>query len=69
MDCTVEMVFRNASEAAAAATVFAIADAVELLLARWQAVGDAMRRDLAGGGFEPTSVKLTGGRAPELDGD
>lgn len=69
MACTVEMVFRNASEAAAAATVLAIADAVELLLARWQTVGDAMRLDLAAGGFEPTSVKLTGGRAPELDGD
>ena len=44
-------------------------DAVELLLARWQTVGEAMRRDLSAGGFEPVSVKLTGGRAPELVGD
>lgn len=69
MACSIEMVFRNASEAAAAATVLDIANAVELLLARWQTCREALKQDLDAGGFHPTASKLTGGEAPYMEGD
>ena len=65
--CSVDIRFANASAVAARTTVVQTADAVELLLARWQMSEESLVADIGLEGFRPFSAKGTGGAAPVLD--